>query len=1044
MSTTAIQSPLGVNVLGELLQSSGLWKNPVMVSYVGECHSETQYTPGTLCNDTCLRLLTYSINDAYVRGVVDDVTYENLISIGAGLIPALGNAKPTTFTWAGPADTGDPASLTAQSRSWNPYTLANSNPEITCWGYIRLLALQGRHEANYNDTYRVSYQYKDILGSWMTAYSFIEYSNAAILSVDNAKTFLEGTYSNMDDLMSADITGANLSTVSFGQDLISSGKAIDLSTISKFGLPSNLLMTMQRYNAITSSVSLALLTTGMSTSEIRGILDRVSPITHAQERYIYAAFSIIIGQDLTDVCIPLNCKTRGLYSLADLLNPLALFPSSYSSLTVPVYNPVPTPTNSKTYYPIYEGTGVSPRLSTLVSVDFGSYLRGILPGDIAIAAGAFGVTMQQIRNISSVPIEKFAQVVGHIETTKGLTLVNGSTVPVNLSSAEAAIRLISLGSGPQGTYTMSDFFGAASGLPYNVTRIQEIISMVRDVTGEAAVTGGESLYDIYKELYLAVTWKQATATPVPNGTGPYTVVVTMDVLGGGYCRAGAAVPTVTINGTSGLTATAIVGTDSSNISTFGRVTGITVSGSTPTAPIGVTIDLPPGTGSFSNLIVQGYIDDANAEIAGLRTKFTAQSNELNTLWDDTGTQLTIEQRARTIGFTPVPTPRDNTLTSFPTTYYSFVDSVPRYGLNTSPHMYAQTLEAISNMLTVGGQSIVALMRQARNQDRLALAGITLDDSIPAAFSPEQRIALTANSTDSHLHQDLPPTPARVAVATSTIAIGAVTGIIISSPGIGYTSAPAVVITSSDAEDTGAGATATATLLGTAVDEIVLTQLGTGYTVPPLVEIVAVGAGSGATATATIDTGTGQVAGVVVDLPGSGYTVPPIVNIIPAIIPAGTGATATAVIQAGAIVNVIIDTPGTGYVTPPLISFAGGIPTTLTSPQRYGVYVPSNGTYYITNPAFGGTSVIGTGPIGSVPNGTGAGGTGAGGTGLVGQPVDTGKAAEPGSLAGSPYTRLIPSNLNVMYTSDILLPATLTPAEAINEVTACNCDCWVSP
>ena len=919
MSITAKQSPLGVNVLGALLQGSGLWKNPVMVSHVGACHSETQYTPGTLCDNTCLRLLTYAINDAYVRGAavagptktVDDVTYENLISIGAGLIPALGNAKPTTFTWDGPADGGDPASITAQNRSWNPYTLLNPNPEITSWGYIRLLALQARHEANYNDTYRVTYQYKDILGSWMSAYSFIEYSNSAILSADNAKTFLEGTYSNMDDLMSADITGANLSTVSFGQDLIASGKAIDLSTISRFGLPSNLLMTMQRYNAITSSVSLSLLTTGMSTSEIRDILDRVNPITHAQERYIHAAFSIIIGQDLADVCIPLNCKTKGLYSLADLLNPLTLFPSSYSSLTVPVYNSVPTPTNSKTYYPIYEGTGVSSRLSTLVSVDFGSYLRGILPDDIAIAAGAFGVTMQQIRNISSVPIEKFAQVIGQIETTRGLALVNGTTVPVNVSLANAATSLISLGSGPQGTYTMSDFFGAASGLPYNVTRIQEIISMIRDVPGEAAVTGGQSLYDIYKELYLAVTWEQATATVAAIGPGPYTVVVTMGVSSGGYCRGGAAVPAVTINGTSGLTATAIVGTDSSNISTFGRVTGITVSGSTPTTPTSVTIDPPPddGTGGWPlmNNVVQAYIDDANAEIAGLRTKFTAQSNELNTLWDDTGTQLTIEQRARTIGFIPVPTPRDNTLTSFPTTYYSFVDSIPRYGLNTLPNMYAQTLEAISNLSTVGGQSIVALMRLARNQDRLSFAGIMLDDTIPIGPLP---------ATASFLHQEIPTAPAIEATAASIVAAGEVTDIVITYPGAGYTSPPAVEIIPTDPD-------------------------------PDVV---------------------------------------------------GTGASATAVIdpESGTVINVVIDSPGTGYTTPPAIVFVGGILTVVVSPI----------------PAFG--------------------------------DVDTGKAAEPGSLAGSPYTRLIPLNLNIMYTSDILLSATLTPAEAINEVTACNCDCWVSP
>jgi len=39
---------------------------------------------------------------------------------------------------------------------------------------------------------------------------------------------------------------------------------------------------------------------------------------------------------------------------------------------------------------------------------FGSYLSGILPDDIATAAGAFSAAMQQIKNISNIPTQKFA------------------------------------------------------------------------------------------------------------------------------------------------------------------------------------------------------------------------------------------------------------------------------------------------------------------------------------------------------------------------------------------------------------------------------------------------------------------------------------------------------------------------------------------------------------------------------------------------------------------------------------------------------------
>ena len=53
---------------------------------------------------------------------------------------------------------------------------------------------------------------------------------------------------------------------------------------------------------------------------------------------------------------------------------------------------------------------VSPTITNIQSIPqgFGAYLDGILPPDIAKAAGSFSVAMQQIKNISSIPIEKFA------------------------------------------------------------------------------------------------------------------------------------------------------------------------------------------------------------------------------------------------------------------------------------------------------------------------------------------------------------------------------------------------------------------------------------------------------------------------------------------------------------------------------------------------------------------------------------------------------------------------------------------------------------
>jgi hypothetical protein len=414
--------------------------------------------------------------------------------------------------------------------------------------------------------------------------------------------------------------------------------------------------------------------------------------------------------------------------------------STFDDMGAPASNAYATTNTESTNVATEDTTVTQPAPLTIQPIPqgFGAYLDGILPPDIAKAAGAFSVSMQQIKNISSVPIEKFAQVVNSLETTKGLN-VNGSSVPTDTSLASQGLALIALGNGPYGTYTMSNFLGCMSGLPYLGINIRQLIQQLETPT----------LYDIYKNLYLAVTWERATATIqyTYDGISTYTTTgVTITDPGGGYGRAGAAAPTVTVNGA---TVTANIGTNYLDITNYGRVTSLNftpgTSGSVPT----ISIDYPPGTGSFSNSIVQTYIDAANAEILVIKNAQPARAQQLITNWEKTGTLLSIEQRAIVTGMSlKVPLAssgdREATLAGYPTTQYAFVDSIPRYAKFTQPHMYSQTLEAISDLNTVGGRSIVAMLREARNQARLQEAGIPLDNNIENKLTSQQQNELIAN------------------------------------------------------------------------------------------------------------------------------------------------------------------------------------------------------------------------------------------------------------------------------------------------------------
>ena len=463
---------------------------------------------------------------------------------------------------------------------------------------------------------------------------------------------------------------------------------------------------------------------------------------------------------------------------------------------------------------------------------FGAYLDGILPPDIAKAAGAFSVSMQQIKNISSVPIEKFAQVVNSLETIKNLN-VNGTSVPTDTTLASQGLALIALGNGPYGTYTMSNFLGCMSGLPY----------LGIDIDGLTKNLQTSTLLNIYKQLYLAVTWERATATIqyTYDGISTYTTTgVTITDSGGGYGREGAAAPVVTVNGA---TVTATIGTDDTDITNFGRVTELNFTTGTTSSVPTISIDYPPGGSSFDNTIVQGYIDAANVEILSIKNSKPATAQQLITNWELTGTILSTEQRAIVTGMSigvPNSSPdnlREPTIASYPTTQYAFVDSIPRYAMFTQPHMYSQTLEAIANYNTMGGQSLVAMLRESRNQARLQEAGIPVDNNIDNKLTKQQESELIANGT-----------------------------------------------------------------LGGSIPATLATEIG--------------------------------------------------------------------------------------------------------SPTPLGYYDPIDDRYYSDGVA-----------------------------------IDTGEAVEPGSFAGSRYRNLIAPQLSVIYTSDVLLPATYSVPEAIDEVIRCNCDCW---
>ena len=166
-----------------------------------------------------------------------------------------------------------------------------------------------------------------------------------------------------------------------------------------------------------------------------------------------------------------------------------------------------------------------------------------------------------------------------------------------------------------------------------------------------------------------------------------------------------------------------------------------------------------------------------------------------------------------------------------------------------------------------------------------------------------------------------------ATATAVLGSGATAGqvvtYLISNPGIGYTSAPTVILTRAPGDTTGSGASAIAkitTINADTVTRIIPILVGGGYTSAP--SVIIAGVNSNAIAVPVLGTtpGTlGQVTNINNIDGGSGYSIAPLVTISAPTTPGGVQAVFTANINNGIVTGFTPVTAGSGYTSTPTIT-----------------------------------------------------------------------------------------------------------------------------
>ena len=319
-------------------------------------------------------------------------TLANLKSLGANVAgnycPALGDSVPSNVSW----------------------TVGNA-------GYATSISTAG-------STYLGGGDFGKFAQAFGAAQGYIALTNNVILSAVNVNgdNYLGPTFSNMNNLISGDIYKVNLAGPAFGADLEACGDLIDFTNVDQFGTPAALLHQLavkgNMLNGSTPCVTNALKIQGLTDQNIADLVNlNVQSLFNPNgltknafdtlQKQAYPGLCDVTGTCLQDVLDILTCTLPNIAAMCDLLDPVKIFPTSYSSLTLP------TPDGPVL---IYDTTGavnsaITPILNSGVLTPVGcDDLSKIIPPANAAANRALQIAFQQVKGITGTTAPKLAAI----------------------------------------------------------------------------------------------------------------------------------------------------------------------------------------------------------------------------------------------------------------------------------------------------------------------------------------------------------------------------------------------------------------------------------------------------------------------------------------------------------------------------------------------------------------------------------------------------------------------------------------------------------
>jgi len=140
----------------------------------------------------------------------------------------------------------------------------------------------------------------------------------------------------MDNLITGSLSQVTEAFGAFGSDLSKLGSLVNMDNLTSLGDPYALLKQVASVGGVTPSIESALRLAGVDSNSLINLASgNFSSITDTANKLLYQELTKIVEPELQQVKNILGVTTTGINTMADLLDPAKILPTSYTTLTMP-------------------------------------------------------------------------------------------------------------------------------------------------------------------------------------------------------------------------------------------------------------------------------------------------------------------------------------------------------------------------------------------------------------------------------------------------------------------------------------------------------------------------------------------------------------------------------------------------------------------------------------------------------------------------------------------------------------------------------------